>query len=266
MSTPRSHAFAWRVFALNDVPLAEDALEGRIKAFKDELSTDLPSLRSLRASTLTFAFNPGLKSMQAIGKLVEMPQMNLLLATRHDGSGDLYLQEVARVMKEQANLREEYAWTFYSQENPADDQRIVELRQRARRDGRNGKLHIHNGEGGELLDTGSMPWMLPHCRPHEAMIRVLALSSTWIDVLFIAELVDAETGRLVFWIGDKFRVDRHEFSRDPVITEVLAKAMDSASTISLQVVIEYRWTDGLPSRLTLIERPKAPAVLRPTRI
>ncbi|MBU0587179.1 MAG: hypothetical protein KJ852_01305 [Gammaproteobacteria bacterium] len=255
MITLRSHAFAWRVFALNEVTLAEDALEARIRAFKDELSTDLPALRFLLASTLTFSFKPGDKTIQVIANLVEAPQKNLLLTTRHDGSGDLYLQEVARVMKEQANLREAYAWTFYSQEHPTDDPRIVELRQRARRDGRNGQLHIHSGQGGELFDTGSMPRILPQCWPHEAMVRVLALSSTWIDILFIDELVDAETGRLVFWIGDKFRIDRHEFSRDPVTTEVIAKAMDSASEISLQVVIEYRWTDGLPSRLTLIERP-----------
>ncbi|GAB3493769.1 hypothetical protein GCM10027399_14030 [Curvibacter fontanus] len=255
MTKTRTHSFAWRDFAANGVALTEAVLEARTREFKEELCTDLPSLRSLMASSLGFEFMPGDNTMQVIAHLLETPQRALRLSVRKDGSDDLFNQDIARILEDQARLRESYAWAFSCAINPASDARIAELRNRARRHARNGQLHIHSGQNGELFATGPRVKTLPLCKPQTVKVRVLAISRTWADVQLQEDLFGDDQISPAYQAFEKIRVYRDRYSGDAATTEPIAEAMDSLTDIDLRVVTEHRWTDGMPYRVTLIDSP-----------
>lgn len=257
MSARRSHSFAWRDFASNGISLTEKALEGRIQQFRIELLADIPAVRTLSASTLSFSFTPEANSFRIGADLEETAQAALRLSTRRDGLDDLFAQDVFRVQEDQARLREAYGWAFYSNINPSLDDRIIELRKRVSRDSRGGILHIHSGLGGEVFETGTIRKSLPLSRANSIKVKIVALSRTWVQVQLMEDLPGEDGMPSTYSAKTKLRVMRGKFKGDPETTGLLASAMDALSVVRLQVAIDLSWIDGSPYCVTLIELPNS---------
>lgn len=257
MNTSRTHSIAWRDFANAGVVMTEDALDERIRQFKLELSADLPALRSLFSSTLSFSFTMQSDHFRVIANLVEVTQIALRLSPRRDGKDDLFAHDISRVHEDQKRLRDSYAWAFYTDVNPTLDDRIIELRRRLRQDSRSGRLHIHTGDGGEPFETGTLPKVLASCQSSGAMVKVEALSSAWVDAQLVDEIRGDDMAHPYYFPHEKIRIWRDRFTGNPDVTNVFASAMDSESIVAVQLAVELSWVDGSPSRLTLLDSPTA---------
>jgi hypothetical protein len=244
-----------RHIAHTGTTLTEEAWQHRQAKITEELKTDMPALRRLRASRLEFAYEIEAATLQILVFLKEIPQLNLQFGSRLDAKGDIYLQDLEEVHRNQRSILELYERAYKSTVDPAQDERIQELRQRLADSSTAGQIHVHTSVVGEAYRFSDLPKHLPNTREFQILAKVLELRIGEVTIVTYQNLPKHPGEPILFRSGSKIICYRSAACRHVMISTRLQTAMDLKISINLIVVVERSWIDGRPSRITLVDVP-----------
>lgn len=253
----RKQLLSRRDFAHSGVTITEDAWQHRQAVMTAELIADLPTLRRLRASKLEFAYQFDESRLQVLVYLAEIPQLNLLFGSRLDAQGDIYLQDLEHILRDQQDLTESYEHAQKSTVDPAEDARTQSLRRRMVDSQKAGYVHIHSTTNGEVHRLDSIPKFLPNSRQFEIQAKVIGLRIDDVDIVPCSNVQFGPGHPPILYGGTKILAHRNHTCRNVAVGTLLQTAMDLKDVILLEVVVEHSWVDGRPNRITLINVPSA---------
>jgi len=251
----RSYLLFKREIAQTGATLSEAAWQHRQAQITEELMIDIPALRRLRSSRLEFSYKFEATALQILIFLTEAPQLNLQFGRRLDASGDIFLQDVDNVRENQRSLLESYERAYKSATDPAQDERIRDLRQRLADSSSAGHIHIHNTVAGETYVFGDLPKYLPNTRELQIQAKVIELRVGEVTIVPYHGLPTDPEVPFLLQHGSKVNCYRSAACRQVTIGTRLQTAMDLKVAITMVIVVERSWIDGRPSRVTLVEVP-----------
>lgn len=249
---PRQHLITSRNFAAEGIRLTFDQMSQRRQALLRELRTDLPCLRHLTGSTLVDALMPTSTGTAWLAILVETTQRPLPLTVGAAHRDDAFHQDVERVTLAQKQLPSEFRLALSPSHDPCMDERVAELRVRAKRDGRAHRLLISDAfENRELELPHHLPTVLPLAEHCVAEVTVVKLTRTWATVKLRRVVELSGAGNSLILAGTSIRLRRGEKFASVGAGHQLQTAMDTRQPLTIQASLGRRWDDGTPYLMEL---------------
>lgn len=243
----RKHHFANRPFAQEGTTLdADDWLERKDQLLA-ELLEDLPALTQLQASApdVRYVVNSEGVTIQFI--LIETPQLALEFA-----DDDLFRLDVRLIQSELETLHEAYIHALKSSDDPQSVPGMVTKRRRMLKAKKTGFIDLTSA-----ADTADSIRLLPSPPKiiGQAVVttltgKVVRIERTTLRLRLTQNLLATGTYQHELHTGQVLTIHRGPSLTGVEASPRLVLAMDNETTLSLSVIIEINWIDGLPGKIS----------------
>lgn len=247
MTDLRSHVVFKKALTAKGLPLDDDVYLKKKLELKRELESDIPSLKTLQASTLHLLLSSVDSQLILAATLKEVDQMALRDPKNGQLIYDPFLEDIRRVKADQADLELRLVSAQSPAAAPQQDEAVQRIRRRLRNAHRRKEPTLWTN-----LNTWNMPLFLPNSPTSNAPIRVLGLTPTQAIVELCEDVQLPEADRQLIERGTRLNLLRPEEYRTIAAGSVLQNAMDSAATLQLRFAIVLRWDTGDVSHLELL--------------
>lgn len=246
----REYKIASRPFAAIGTAIRTNKWNTRLEKLHAQLLTDIPSLKSLKASEIDLSFEPTATNVNLTAFLLETPQRSLPSGNYLDGNDDLFIQDVNRVMVDQQGIEDRITLAISPTANPTGNPEIIEIRRRVRTPKTQGPVIIWTAPESTTLPLFERPKVLPLGSKSTVHVRVNTLTASWAEVVLLEDLPISTPN--VIKRGTTITLKRAGEHGRPPSGARLQYAMDTKADLEVEVAIVLEWENGKPACLELI--------------
>jgi hypothetical protein len=246
----REYTIASRPFATIGSTIRTNLWNSRLEKLHSQLMTDIPSLRSLKASEIDLSFQPTAVGVHLIALLVETPQQSLPNFCVGDEGNDLFMQDVRRVSLDQQGIEDRITMAISPAVDPNDNPEVTEIRKRVKSLRRRDPVVIWTSPEATTLELFDLPKVLPMGTRSSVRLHVTTLATAWAEVVLLDDLKISDS--LTIAERTTIILKRTGEHRQHDSGARLQYAMDCGLALKVDVAVVLEWGDGKPTCLELI--------------
>jgi hypothetical protein len=253
MRNKRIHIITKRTFLGSGVEQDADTWFKRFQQCKQDLERDIPTLKSLQASTLSLGFAHTPSGATLIARLEESEQLTLADHRGGNAMFDLFDSDIRRVTQDQRSIELNLTLAQSAAVDPFKDPSVIDSRERLRSASTRGELTISSTPEAKSMSLFECPKYLPNSPFATGEIRVLHLSPSEAEVMLLADLYFSTPDERVIPSKTKLRMSRRNGHQSVASGAKLQYAMDSRINCEVMVAVLLDWGNGEISHLELLK-------------
>jgi hypothetical protein len=248
--TQRKQLISRRPFAPDGASIAALNWIERLNTLQGELTSEVPCLKSLKASVLQLNFEPSSTHVWLAAYLVEPPQPSLNFRSSA-GDADLFEEDCARAREDLSSIESRMTLAISPGIDPSGDIDIVTTRERLKKSLRSGPVVTWSTSESETLPLQQLPSVLPVGASKSVPVQVLSMSKIWAKVVLLEDIYVELTELFRIERGSIMKLTRRGEFREAESGAILQNAMDGPAPLMVEVVVVLDWSSGKPQELEL---------------
>lgn len=252
MNQRRTHIISRRPFGAAGVAVDADSYSERLQIFKQELESDIPSIKTLEASVIRLLCQPSGSQITLIAMLEESDQINLVEERTGRSIYDAFVNDVRRTEADQANVELRIILAQSPATNPYLDETVGKTRRRLRNAYLQSDLTIWSSPSAKSMPLFDCPRYLPNSPTTHTSVRVLELSPKRAVVELMEDVSLSDSCDRVVLQGTKHNLLRVKNHRSVASGSILQQAMDSKAECLITFAVVLLWESGEISHLELL--------------